>query len=101
MLAWIPMFALSLPYGANNGNMLLPVLGILPMTFSACTGMLYLTSRKPTSRNISIVIDLFIGCFLLAVFTASCVELAGTGHSISSDQTVLGTLGTAPMMLNM
>jgi hypothetical protein len=71
------------------------------MTFSDCTGILHLAGRKPTSRSISIVMDLFVGCFLLAVFVASCVDLAGTGHSISSDQTVLGTLGAAPMMLNM
>jgi hypothetical protein len=101
ILSWIPMFALSLPHNMNNPVMILPALGILPMTLSACSGILHLTGRKPPSRGISVAIDFFVGCFLLAVFVASCDMLAGTGHAVAADQVVLGTLGAAPMMVNM
>jgi hypothetical protein len=101
ILSWVPMFALSLPHNMNNPVMILPALGILPMTLSACSGILHLTGRKPPSRGISVAIDFFVGCFLLAVFVASCDMLAGTGHAVAADQVVLGTLGAAPMMVNM
>jgi hypothetical protein len=100
ILSWIPTFAFSLPHNMNDPVMILPVIGILPMTLSACSGILHLTGRKPPSRGISVAIDLFVGCFLLAVFVASCDMLAGTGHAVAADQVVLGTLGAAPMMLN-
>jgi hypothetical protein len=94
------MFGLSLAHNMNDPIMILPVLGILPMTLSACSGMLHLSGRKLLSRGMSVAIDLFIGSFLLAVFMASCDMLAGTGHAVAADQVVLGTLGAAPMMLN-
>jgi hypothetical protein len=100
ILSWIPTFAFSLPHNMNDPVMVLPVIGIIPMTLSACSGILHLTGRKPPSRGISVAIDLFVGCFLLAVFVASCDMLAGTGHAVAADQVVLGTLGAAPMMLN-
>lgn len=99
ILAFAHSFALLLPHGLNT-NQIVPALGILPMAFSACTGIIHL-AQKAELRGASIAMDLFCACFLIGVFIPSCVSLACTGHALAADQTVLGTFGVAPMMLNM
>ena len=100
ILAWIPTLALGLPFSINNFS-ILPALGILPMTFSACVGMISLSQRRRVPHGVLVAMDIFCACFLFGVFIPSCVVLSGAGHSIASDQTTVGTLGAAPMMLNL
>ena len=92
-------FSLLLPHGVN-GNGLFPALGILPMAISACTSMNYL-ARGSNLLNTNIGLDIFCTLFLISIFVPSCMAVAGTGYATKADQTVLGALGVAPMMLNM
>ena len=101
ILAWLPAMSLSIPFSVNNES-LLPALGLVPMTFSAMTGMSQLSARRSaSSRGVCMFMDVFCACFLFAVFIPSCTALAGSGRAMMADQTVLGTLGAAPMMLNL
>ncbi|KAK5130582.1 hypothetical protein LTR08_001901 [Meristemomyces frigidus] len=95
VLAWIPAFALSLPHGVRGH--LFPALGILPMTFSACTGLVHLANQAK-SRGVNIAMDVFCACFLIAILVPSWITLSSGWED--SGVTVLGTYGTAPMMMN-
>jgi len=100
MLTWIFPVALAIPYSADN-NVPLPAIGVLPMTISACVAIFTLTGRPKRSRGVTIALDIFCASFLFGIFIPSIVILAGSGYSESGNQTVLGTLGAAPMMLNL
>lgn len=65
LLAFIPGFALLLPYGIITAKPL-PAVGIAPLFFSACSGALALTSslRTPGAKA---WIDILMAGFFIAV----------------------------------
>lgn len=100
ILAWFPVFALLLPHGIVT-RQALPVIGIVPMTFSACTGLVHLTGYAKI-RAANIIIDLFCVCFLISILIPSWVFMAQEGRYYRSNgSTMLGAYGTSPMMMNL
>lgn len=101
MLSWIFVVGLGVPYSTDN-NIAVPAVGIVPMVFSACTALYAVGGRqKKRHRGLTLALDMFCAIFLFATFIPSVVLMAGVGRSVSANQTVLGTLGAAPMMLNL
>jgi len=100
ILAWIPAFALALPHGIET-HLLCPAIGVLPMTFSVCIGIIHLAG-KSKSRGINLAMDLFCALFLIAVLIPSWIFLADHIRRLTSvGKTMMGTYATVPMMLNL
>lgn len=108
IIAWVPAFALLLPHGIITET-LCPVLGIIPMTFSALTGLVHLVG-KAKYRAGNIVMDLFCACFLLSILIPGWVFMAGDssymrysrywGYNVAP-LTMVGTYGMVPMVMSL
>lgn len=92
--------AFAIPYSVDNESVL-PALGVLPMAFSACTGVYQVTGSKKRSRALTLTLDIFCACFLFSLFVPSLVVMAGGRWYRYSEEVVIGTLGAATMMLNL
>lgn len=100
MLSWIFTLSLGIPYSVNN-NTGFPAVGLVPMSFSACTAIFAVTGRQKRSAGSVLTLDIFCTMLLFAIFIPSIVVMAEADRYMTADQTVVGTLGAAPMMLNL
>lgn len=107
IVGWIPAVAFLLPHGIIT-EMMCPVLGIIPMTFSALAGLAHLAG-KAKSRAGNIVLDLFCACFLISIlipgwlFIASQEDLNyyyARWYNVAG-MAMLGTYGMVPMIINL
>lgn len=96
--AWIPAFPFLLAHGIVT-NLICPVLGIIPMTFSAITGIVHL-SGGAKYRGANILVDLFCGTFLIGILIPGWCLLSG-GWRWNAGEVMVGTYGTVPMMINL
>ena len=94
ILGWFLAFALCVPHGVVAGQ-LFPALAVLPMTFSACTGIFHLAARA-RSRELGIAMDLFCACFIIGMLIPWWLNLTRDVRL-----TVLATYGTVPMIVNL
>ncbi|KAK4494846.1 hypothetical protein PRZ48_014202 [Zasmidium cellare] len=94
---WVPAFPFLLAHGIVT-NTVCPVLGIVPMTFSAITALVHLTGGAK-HRIPNIVVDLFCGTFLIGVLIPSWIMLSD-GWRGDRGVVMVGTYGTVPMMIN-
>jgi hypothetical protein len=76
VLAFIPGFSLLLPAGIRSSHAL-PAMGIAPLAFSACQGVLILTGRLQLASK-KALIDLFLAIFFFAVLVPRCVAISYT-----------------------
>ncbi|KAF2162725.1 hypothetical protein M409DRAFT_26962 [Zasmidium cellare ATCC 36951] len=94
---WVPAFPFLLAHGIVT-NLICPVLGIVPMTFSAITALVHLAGGAK-HRIPNIVVDLFCATFLIAVLIPGWILLRGDWRS-NTGEVMVGTYGTVPMMIN-
>jgi hypothetical protein len=66
VLAFIPGFSLLLPAGIRSSHAL-PAMGIAPLAFSACQGVLILTGRLQLASK-KALIDLFLAFWCLGAW---------------------------------
>ncbi|KAK4543536.1 hypothetical protein LTR36_005431 [Oleoguttula mirabilis] len=100
IFAMAPAFALLLPYGMNSEGTICPTIGLVPMAFSACTGVVHVMG-KAKSRAGNTVMDLFCACFLISILMPGWIDMAARDFSRNHNGvTMLGTYGTVPMMFN-
>ena len=80
VLFWLPAFALLLPHGIISGA-ICPVLGIVPVTFSAVSGVLHLLDvfSMTTHRTPAILLDVFCAAFLIGILIPGWVFMAEGG----------------------
>ncbi|KXL45188.1 hypothetical protein M433DRAFT_148704 [Acidomyces richmondensis BFW] len=100
---WPFAFALLLPYGIHAGQVCLP-LGLLPMSLSACVGLVHLHGKANSSVG-NAIMDLFCAVFLVAILIPGWVFLQEGRHGswggyVDPGLTMLGTYGSMPLMLN-
>lgn len=105
LLLWIPTLAFCLPHGII-AHVLFPVLGIIPMTFSALLALLHLSKRTQPARSVSVLLDILCACSLIAVLVPSWVSLARGSRNFYWDRplsgiTMIGTYATGVMMVNL
>jgi len=104
VLGWPFAFALLLPYGITAAQVCLP-LGLLPMSFSACAGLVHLSGKAKSAVGNAIT-DLFCALFLVAILIPSWVflqqgKIGNWWGSVDPGLTMLGTYGSVPLMLNL
>nr|POE71841.1 hypothetical protein CFP56_11717 [Quercus suber] len=98
MVTWIPAFAFLLAHGIISGKVV-PVLSIIPMTFSVVTSAIYLLSHKTHSSNLAAFADTFIVAFLVGTLAPGWVMLSDWRSDPST--IIVGTYGTAPCLVNL
>ncbi|EME40448.1 hypothetical protein DOTSEDRAFT_46827 [Dothistroma septosporum NZE10] len=89
----------SVPFLLAHGIMthiLCPVLGIIPMTISAVSGIWHVWGGTP-SRAVSGFVDVFVAGFLLGILFPGWIFMVGNGAAV---EVILGTYGTVGMIGN-
>ena len=102
LFAWILAFALLLPEGVSTGSVL-PVLGILPQTFSSATGLFHVCGWA-RSHTGNLLMDMFCALFLIGTLIPSFVILAefnGFWGGSLAGEIMLGAYGTTPLMVSL
>ncbi|KAI7284389.1 hypothetical protein KC345_g2279 [Hortaea werneckii] len=97
-IVWPIGFALLLAHGATQA-VLLPVLGIIPMTFSSLTGLIHLRGKLNGFRLTILFLDFFCAAFLFALLMPSWLVIAHDyGYRYGAGTIMLATYGTVPLM---
>ncbi|KAL1587912.1 hypothetical protein WHR41_03131 [Cladosporium halotolerans] len=97
VLTFIPAMALAIPAGVVSAKPL-PALGLIPMAASCFLGLVVLAGkgkRFPKGPHA----DFIVASSLILVLILSWIHLATT-HYWSSNEVMLGTYATFPMMIN-
>ncbi|KAI6867868.1 hypothetical protein KC343_g14706 [Hortaea werneckii] len=100
-IVWPIGFALLLAHGATQA-VLLPVLGIIPMTFSSLTGLIHLRGKLDGFRLTTLLLDFFCAAFLFALLMPSWLVIARDyGYRYGAGTIMLATYGTVPLMVQL
>ncbi|KAI7156106.1 hypothetical protein KC349_g6478 [Hortaea werneckii] len=100
-IVWPIGFALLLAHGATQA-VLLPVLGIIPMTLSSLTGLIHLRGILDGSRLTTLLLDFFCAAFLFALLMPSWLVIAHRyGHWYGAGTIMLAAYGTVPLMVQL
>ncbi|KAI7208759.1 hypothetical protein KC333_g9004 [Hortaea werneckii] len=100
-VVWPIGFALLLAHGATQA-VLLPVLGIIPMTLSSLTGLIHLRGILEDFRLTTLFLDFFCAAFLFALLMPSWLVIAHDyGYYYGAGTIMLATYGTVPLMVQL
>ncbi|KAI6898618.1 hypothetical protein KC318_g9414 [Hortaea werneckii] len=100
-IVWPIGFALLLAHGATQA-VLLPVLGIIPMTFSSLTGLIHLRGILDDFRLTTLFLDFFCAAILFALLMPSWLVIARDyGYYYGAGTIMLATYGTVPLMVQL
>ncbi|KAI7174484.1 hypothetical protein KC316_g6183 [Hortaea werneckii] len=100
-IVWPIGFALLLAHGATQA-VLLPVLGIIPMTLSSLTGLIHYRGILDDFRLTTLFLDFFCAAFLFALLTPSWLVIARDyGYYYGAGTIMLATYGTVPLMVQL
>lgn len=110
LILCVPAIAFLIPYGVNT-KQLAPTLGLIPMALSALIAVMHITG-KARYQPINILLDIFTACLLIGILIPGWVFLAEgrTPHWFAYGRfvpygrvgnTMLGTYGTMPLMINL
>lgn len=95
---WLPAFPFLLAHGIMT-NQLRPVLGIIPVTFSAISGLVHVSGRARYRPA-----NIFTAMFLLGIMIPGWVFMASNNCWHCTDEvnsSIVGTYGTVPMIINL
>ncbi|RMY96982.1 hypothetical protein D0862_08301 [Hortaea werneckii] len=100
-IVWPIGFALLLAHGATQA-VLLPVLGIIPMTLSSLIGLIHLRGTLDGFRLTTLFLDFFCAAFLFALLMPSWLVIARRyGHWYGAGTIMLASYGTVPLMVQL
>ncbi|KAI7234598.1 hypothetical protein KC330_g4792, partial [Hortaea werneckii] len=100
-IVWPIGLALLLAHGATQA-VLLPVLGIIPMTLSSLTGLIHYRGILDDFRLTTLFLDFFCAAFLFALLTPSWLVIARDyGYYYGAGTIMLATYGTVPLMVQL
>ncbi|GAB1735912.1 hypothetical protein NU219Hw_g5246t1 [Hortaea werneckii] len=100
-IVWPIGFALLLAHGATQA-VLLPVLGIIPMTLSSLTGLIHLRGTLDDFRLTTLFLDFFCAAFLFALLMPVWLVIARDyGYYYGAGTIMLATYGTVPLMVQL
>ncbi|KAI6811411.1 hypothetical protein KC332_g12045 [Hortaea werneckii] len=100
-IVWPIGFALLLAHGTTQA-VLLPVLGIIPMTFSSLTGLIHIRGKLDGFGLTTIFLDFFCAVFLFALLMPSWLVIARDyGYRYGAGTIMLATYGTVPLMVQL
>ncbi|KAI7542315.1 hypothetical protein KC331_g8050 [Hortaea werneckii] len=100
-VVWPIGFALLLAHGATQA-VLLPVLGIIPMTLSSLAGLIHLRGILDDFRLTMLFLDFFCAAFLFALLMPSWLVIARDyGYYYGAGTIMLATYGTVPLMVQL
>ncbi|KAI7542522.1 hypothetical protein KC331_g7928 [Hortaea werneckii] len=100
-IVWPIGFALLLAHGATQA-VLLPALGIIPMTLSSLTGLIHLRGILDGFRLTTLLLDFFCAAFLFALLMPSWLVIARRyGHWYGAGTIMLAAYGTVPLMVQL
>ncbi|KAI6796922.1 hypothetical protein KC332_g16814 [Hortaea werneckii] len=100
-IVWPIGFALLLAHGATQA-VLLPVLGIIPMTLSSLTGLIHFRGKLDGFGLTTLLLDFFCAAFLFALLMPSWLVIARSyGYRYGAGTIMLATYGTVPLMVQL
>ena len=100
-IVWPIGFGLLLAHGVTQA-VLLPVLGIIPMTLSSLTGLIHLRGILDDFRLTTLFLDFFCAAFLFALLMPSWLVIARDyGYYYGAGTIMLATYGTVPLMVQL
>lgn len=100
-IVWPIGFALLLAHGATQA-VLLPVLGIIPMSFSSLTGLIHIRGKLDGFQLTTLLLDFFCAAFLFALLMPSWLVIARDyGYRYGAGTNMLATYGTVPLMVQL
>ncbi|KAI6870413.1 hypothetical protein KC338_g3074 [Hortaea werneckii] len=100
-IVWPIGFALLFAHGTTQA-ILLPVLGIIPMTLSSLTGLIHVRGKLDAFRLTTLLLDFFCAAFLFALLMPSWLVIARDyGYRYGAGTIMLATYGTVPLMVQL
>ncbi|RMY59932.1 hypothetical protein D0863_11763 [Hortaea werneckii] len=100
-VVWPIGFALLLAHGATQA-VLLPALGIIPMTLSSLTRLIHYRGILDDFRLTTLFLDFFCAAFLFALLMPSWLVIARDyGYYYGAGTIMLATYGTVPLMVQL
>ncbi|GAB1734856.1 hypothetical protein NU195Hw_g8113t1, partial [Hortaea werneckii] len=100
-IVWPIGFALLLAHGTTQA-VLLPVLGIIPMTLSSLTGLIHVRGKLDGFRLTTLFLDFFCAAVLFALLMPSWLVIARDyGYRYGAGTIMLATYGTVPLMVQL
>ena len=97
-LGWLLSFPLLVAHGADT-HMLFPALSLVPMTVSSVYGLIHM-SVKSKIWWLNASMDALIATFLFAMLVPGWIFMAQRWRNAHTTA-ILGSYGTAPLMLNL